>query len=666
MASNRQSSTTPKGLVAEVWVKRNGAPYLRATIDEFPAAIGRDERATVKLDSRFVSRVHAHLERSGDVVEVVDTGSSNGLTVDGEKVARAVLSPRSTVRICEFEFRVRLTDAPQRPAGDPEYFVTADTAHDTGESIAAHEIEALDERAVDAPERGGGAPPPPESDLAAGWAEIEAGDRTDTNHDVLARRKPVSIPDGPADQSVMNSLATSPTRGEVQAAVGEDLDDEDADEYIRPNVDPLLKVLHRETAGLVPGDDDDICVEVIFAVGGSIEGAVLLRPGERYWWGKRPHRLAEPFVVPDNERFPLVGHTGAGNYVVQVPQNPAWKLFHRGKREATVHRSGLLMGIAGRRDEQVEVSYGPFTLYIRCLKAPVRVAHGRTLRAPTLIFWIALVSSTFAHAAAMLLPVSPLPELSRDSLEYDRFADYIATDLELDLAYVEDLRLEETIADTQPQQVHEIEAAAPAQPTEELDSTAETDSTPEAPPRQRQRKKNRRQSVQLAETEAGETPTPAPARRGLSVSGFKVSGMIDRLPTVEIDPARGPELQGSAKVLRGDERGKFSRVDKSGVGIKLTPKGRLERDEVRRVVNSHSRDIIRCQVEAKRGKPDLAGRLVMQWTVSPAGSVSGIHVVYDDMGAAELTACVKQALKTWKFPEPRGGPATVNYPFRFN
>ena len=54
-------------------------------------SIGRSPIADVLLDDVTVSRRHARLLRRGDALAVVDDRSTNGLIVNGDRVAEAVL-----------------------------------------------------------------------------------------------------------------------------------------------------------------------------------------------------------------------------------------------------------------------------------------------------------------------------------------------------------------------------------------------------------------------------------------------------------------------------------------------------------------------------------------------------------------------------------------------
>ncbi|MFK7888003.1 MAG: FHA domain-containing protein [Gammaproteobacteria bacterium] len=62
------------------------------SVREFPAVIGRHERAAITVDHPSVSRRHAHIAVEADGTLVVeDLGSSNGIRVEGQRVERMLL-----------------------------------------------------------------------------------------------------------------------------------------------------------------------------------------------------------------------------------------------------------------------------------------------------------------------------------------------------------------------------------------------------------------------------------------------------------------------------------------------------------------------------------------------------------------------------------------------
>ena len=64
--------------------------------------IGRDASCDARLESSHVSRVHAEIRRTGPVHVISDLESKNGISVNGERVAQAVLGAGDVVRVGNF------------------------------------------------------------------------------------------------------------------------------------------------------------------------------------------------------------------------------------------------------------------------------------------------------------------------------------------------------------------------------------------------------------------------------------------------------------------------------------------------------------------------------------------------------------------------------------
>ena len=55
----------------------------------------------------------------------------------------------------------------------------------------------------------------------------------------------------------------------------------------------------------------------------------------------------------------------------------------------------------------------------------------------------------------------------------------------------------------------------------------------------------------------------------------------------------------------------------------------------------------------------------MEWKVNPGGRASAVKVVQSSLNDGTLHGCVSNVISTIPFPNPKGGPATVAYPFNF-
>ena len=85
-------------------------------------SLGRDPGSDIVVDAPAVSRRHARLVRRGDTYEIVDEGSTNGLTVAGRRVPRHLLREGDVVAVgasVSLEFRAAEAEAGAAAAYDP-------------------------------------------------------------------------------------------------------------------------------------------------------------------------------------------------------------------------------------------------------------------------------------------------------------------------------------------------------------------------------------------------------------------------------------------------------------------------------------------------------------------------------------------------------------------
>ena len=70
-----------------VW-ERHGGQTVEFPLDGDIFEVGRDGKATIRLDEALVSRRHARIERRGEVWVVADLGSTNFTQLNGQRVRR--------------------------------------------------------------------------------------------------------------------------------------------------------------------------------------------------------------------------------------------------------------------------------------------------------------------------------------------------------------------------------------------------------------------------------------------------------------------------------------------------------------------------------------------------------------------------------------------------
>jgi pSer/pThr/pTyr-binding forkhead associated (FHA) protein len=74
------------------------------------STVGRSADATMRIDSREISRIHAAVTVTDREVIVEDRNSANGTAVNGRVITEpTALAPGDRVSFADFEFRVELT-----------------------------------------------------------------------------------------------------------------------------------------------------------------------------------------------------------------------------------------------------------------------------------------------------------------------------------------------------------------------------------------------------------------------------------------------------------------------------------------------------------------------------------------------------------------------------
>ncbi len=67
---------------------------------------GRHEECDVQLNSKMVSRRHCVLAQVNDLLVIRDLGSTNGVRINGERVAEGKLRPGDEFQIGKFKYQV--------------------------------------------------------------------------------------------------------------------------------------------------------------------------------------------------------------------------------------------------------------------------------------------------------------------------------------------------------------------------------------------------------------------------------------------------------------------------------------------------------------------------------------------------------------------------------
>lgn len=101
-------------------------------IQPVPFLIGRDGDCSLTLQSKWVSRHHAAIHRSGDLLWIRDLGSTNGTYVNRKKIQDAeLIDAGDIISFGKFEFRIKSVDMSQSGPSDDTFSLdlTEELAH---------------------------------------------------------------------------------------------------------------------------------------------------------------------------------------------------------------------------------------------------------------------------------------------------------------------------------------------------------------------------------------------------------------------------------------------------------------------------------------------------------------------------------------------------------
>lgn len=92
----------------------------------------------------------------------------------------------------------------------------------------------------------------------------------------------------------------------------------------------------------------------------------------------------------------------------------------------------------------------------------------------------------------------------------------------------------------------------------------------------------------------------------------------------------------------------------------------LTKEEVAKVIHSHINEIRYCYESAILKDPTLAGKVLIDFKINAGGIVASTGIAEDSIADKAVANCLGGKLRTWKFPQPRGGViVAVSYPFVF-
>lgn len=93
--------------------------------------------------------------------------------------------------------------------------------------------------------------------------------------------------------------------------------------------------------------------------------------------------------------------------------------------------------------------------------------------------------------------------------------------------------------------------------------------------------------------------------------------------------------------------------------------GSLSNAEIQKAINDNIKAFDACYSLGADKQGKLEGTVTIKATVGPLGTVKEATVQKSTMKNPKVDACVADAFKKTKFPQPKGGVAIITYPMTF-
>ncbi|HLK92101.1 MAG TPA: AgmX/PglI C-terminal domain-containing protein [Polyangia bacterium] len=128
------------------------------------------------------------------------------------------------------------------------------------------------------------------------------------------------------------------------------------------------------------------------------------------------------------------------------------------------------------------------------------------------------------------------------------------------------------------------------------------------------------------------------------------------------------DLRGGTRIVDARPSGPVGERDVAS-RLKVAPPvaegGHADLASITREIRARRKAIAACYERALKQTPTLAGKLLVRFTLTGAGTVSAVDIDDDTLGAPEVGACVRALVLRWRFAPPAEAPVELTFPFVF-
>jgi TonB family protein len=644
------SRNADKNVPISITLQTKGGKTEALEFSQESIIIGSGGSAHVRLKDDEVSSHHAMVKvKSDGRVVVMDLGSDSGTMMDGNEVeGEAELADGAQVKVGDSTLTVHFgghvstdTTAPLRPGedGSPKRKSAAEEATDPFHEVAHKE-------AVEAAKGGKkkGAPPPPKSKKAP-KPVVSAATPAPSGISELGRR--LLEEDLPAEER--------PTEGNRMLEVA------------LLWKDTVIEVRHGKVGDAVTLGTD---AKATFKM--STEG-----------WGPDPASLV----------------TTAGHTVVLVPEAGEVKVRAGGETltREDLKKSGRLARSDGAAacsllklelGDRAAVTLGEITFIVQWV-ARAKVATLPPWKTVDYYFQKILVGTVAAHV--LLLFMFHLTPVDPDALTDDLFKNpQMFTKLLLKPQELEKKTKKDDLSGKKGGAKHkDKEGKFGKKETKQKEAASSKKGAPVVDPNKREKDRAiafNAGVLGILKKEGGAVSNvfgPGGLGTGINnaLGGLNGTSMGDAggaggLGTRGTGPGGGGNALGIGGLGSGTGRGSGGQgeVDLGGRGkgsTKITPgktivEGSLSKEEIGRVIRRYLSQIKYCYEKELTRNPNLAGKVVVGFTIGGTGKVTESNVVETSLNDQTVEDCVLKIINRIQFPQPKGGGIVlVTYPFIF-
>lgn len=657
--------------VLQVLVLRDGVPVRSEMFTPGSYAIGSGGAVDLHLEDGSVSPSHAVLYFQNGRVAVQDSGSQIGTYVNGRKVEACELRPSDELALGAFVLRLRVLASAVTSQAKPPPAIQA-MLEQPPARVAA--VSAPPPRAAPGPR-----PPPPAAVRVGGGRGSSAALARSAPAPLLAEDEPITVPgydrgldsleallDRPAPSQPPKPRPTAvkrPTR--TGSAPGAGL-------KAAMSRTKTVRGKPRLYVELYWGQDRrEVRSFTHVSKGGRVLAAAEETSPFPLWGFSLPH---EPFILAEPESRPK-----NRGFRVYLPPKVETELYLGEQFEPlepeSLQKEGSAQYVTLENGTAVRFTEGEMTLLAYVAPPPEKVWANPFKGMPLLLcFLFALFGGGFYYflsqvpkraefeakapnlpsvAVRLLAPQPKKKELAQKKLEK----------IKEEAAKHEEKA--EKRAEKRPEKREKKEAPAPAPASKALQALAKLNAGPAS------------KSIFNAMDKLG-----APAAKS---NNYKLSGLIGKpvanlgLGAVGVALGKGGGGTMGSELLHGKGGAGIGALGLGGVGRgsvggtvtratarSVSVQGSIDREAVAKVVNSHLQEVRACYEKALLKDPGLAGKVVLEWTISTSGGVTTAKTKSSTLRNSAVESCIMRELKGWSFPAAKGGMVIVSYPFLFN